>query len=343
MSAGFPPGFGPPAGAPPGFAPAGAPPGYAQQPAQPGGGVDFVLDIPPDPNWQPIEMSDVLDNDGFYQVLITNEKADTDDAGKFRVIMTLEIQDPDAKGKKIARFMQDPRQTKGDTWWQWRMLMRAIWGSIPGGQQGIQYRPGIFKGKIAYVKTQAYIGDRGDQRTGVGSWSTADEWTEAYSRGAHRWPAKVRTAQAPGVGVLPGGSGGLPGAPSTGLPGVAAMPALPGAPLAPGVPAPGAAPMQQAPQNPFAAPPAPVVAAPPAPAPQQNPFGAPPPPPQAPPPAGGFAPPAFAPPAAPGFAPPPPPAPIPFPPQAPGANGIPQPTAAGVAMNFPGTGPQPPR
>ena len=334
MSAGFPPGFGPPAGTPPGFAPAAAPPGYQQQAAP--GAVDFVLDIPPDPNWQPIEMSDVLDHDGFYQVRITNEKASTDDNGKFRVIMTLEIQDPDAKGKKIARFMQDPRQTKGDTWWQWRMLMRSIWGSVPGGQQGIQYRPGIFKDKIAYVKTEAYNDDRGQQRTGVGSWSTQEEWTEAYTRGSHRWPAKVRAAQAPGVGALPGGTGGLPGAPAAGLPGMTAMPALPGAPAptVPGVPAPGAAPMQAAPPAQPAYAPPPAAAAP-------NPFGAPPPaaasPPAAPPAQSGF-----------GFGPPPvaaapaaPSAPIPFPPaQAAPANGVPQPTAAGVAMTFPGTTPQ---
>lgn len=326
MSAGFPPGFGAPPGAPPGFAPA-APPGYQQQPqAQ-----DFVLDIAPDPTWQPMDSSDTLDQDGFYQCRIKSEKVRNDD-GKLQIIFTLEIQDQDARGKTIARFMQDPRQTKGDTWWQWRGLMRSITGSVQGGQQGLQYRPGVFTNQICYVKTGAYNDNKGNMRTGVEAWSTKDEWEEAYKRGGHRWAAKVHVSQAPGVGALPGGSGGLPGAPAAG-----GMPPLPGAPLAPGVPAPGAAPMQSAPTNPFAAPPPAAASAPPAP--QQNPFGAPPAPSVAPPPAQaapgfGFGPPAGAPPPAAAA----PPAPIPFPPP---ANGVPQPTAAGVAMSFPGTQPPP--
>lgn len=310
-------------GFPPGFGAPGAPPGYAA--AQPAG-VDFVLDIPPDPTWQPIDSSDTLDQDGFYCCRIKSEKVRNDD-GKLQIILTLEIQDQDARGKTIARFMNDPRQTKGDTWWQWRGLMRSITGTVQGGQQGLRYQPGAFTNQICYVKTGAYNDSKGAMRTGVETWSTKDEWEEAYKRGGHRWAAKVHVAQAPGVGALPGGTGGLPGAPSAGLPG--AMPPLPGAPATPGVatppgvPAPGAAPMQSAP------PPAPVTA--PA-VPPANPFAA-----AAPPPAPqtgfGFVPPA-GPPAA---APPAPAAPIPFPPP---ANGVPQPTAAGLATSFPGTGPQ---
>ena len=326
-------GFAPPqAGfAPPqqGFAPGAPMPGYQPAAAPPVAGNDFVLVIAPDPTWQPMDTTDTLEKDGFYMGRIVGEKV-RDDGGKLQVIMTLELLDEDVPGKKISRFMQDPRATKGDTWWQWRGLIRSITGTVQHAQQGMTYTPGAFHNQVCYVKTEAYLDKAGQMRTGIAGWSTREEWEEARKMGRHRWPAKPPTPSA-GVGALPGGTPtgfGLPGAPGAALPGA---PSLPGAPV--NVPQPAGAPMQQAPQpmqpqaapaqgNPFAAPP-PAQSMQPAPAAG---WGAPPAPgPAAAPTAWGAPPPAAAAPVANPFAGAPPP-----------ANGVPQPNAAAIAGSFPG-------
>lgn len=299
------PGFSQPGGfAPPQQQPAFAPPQQPAYGAPPTNPETFVLVIPPDPTWQPIDPSDTLENDGYFMARIAGEKVRNDD-GKLQVIITLELLDPDVAGKKISKFMPDPRQTKGDTWWQWRSLMRSIGGSIAHGQQGFNYSPGSFANLNCFVKSGAYSDNKGTMRTGVEAWSTRDEWEEARKVPTrYRWPAKVHAAQSPGVGVLPGGvpaGMALPGAPGASLPG-APMAGLPGAPAA-GVPQPGGSPMQQpAGQNPFAAPPVPPAATPPQQT-AQNPFGGAPPAAQNP----------FAPPT---------------------GNGVPQPNAAGIAGAF---------
>ena len=322
---GFPPGspFGAP---PPGF---GAPPQGGFQPggapAYPQGAVAepaFVLNMPADPNWQPIEGGDTLEKDGFYCGKIISEKVRNND-GKLTVIMTVELQDADAVGKKLSKFMPNPAQSSKDTWWLWRSLVRSIYGTVEAAQSALQYTPGKFTGAYVYFKTEAYADDRGTMRTGIGVWTTRAEWEEAQQPGPggvprNRWPAKINAAQNPGVGALPGGSGGLPGMPGGGLPG-APSGGLPGMPTMPtnvpaGLPMPGTAPMQQAlaigAAPAFVAPPPTVTA----------------PPPQAGfPPGGGFAPPIAAAPV--------PGGPIAFPP--PPQNGVPQPSAAGIAAGFP--------
>lgn len=310
---GFPPGS-PFGAAPPGFAGAPAQPGFGGgAPAYPQGAVAepaFVLNMPADPNWQPIEGGDTLEKDGFYAGKIISEKVRNSD-GKLMVIMTVELADADAVGKKLSKFMPNPAQTSKDTWWLWRSLVRSIYGTVERAQQALQYTPGVFTGAYVYFKTEAYADDRGTLRTGIGAWTTRDEWEEAAKTGRNRWPAKVNAAQNPGVGALPGGTGGLPGMPGGGLPGAPSGGGLPGMPSVPtavpsGLPMPGAAPMQAAAPA-FVAPPTTQTAQ----APVQAGFG-------------------FPPAAA---APPPAAAVAAFPP--PPANGIPQPNAAGIAAGFP--------
>lgn len=322
---GAPPGFVPPQ---PGFQPAGFPAGgspYPQAAPEPA----FVLSIPADPTWQPIEGGDTLEKDGFYAGKIISEKVKNDD-GKLQVIMTVELLDEDAVGKKLSKFMPNSTSTTKDTWFLWRGLMRSIYGTVQQAQQALNYTPGVFTGATVYFKTEAYADTRGTMRTGIGSWSTRDEWEEARKTGRNRWPAKISAAQNPGVGALPGGTGGLPGMPGGGLPGAPSMGGLPGAPgglpgmpnVPTGVPMPGAAPMQPAAPAQQLAPPPAMGPLPGAPA-----FGTAPPPAQ-----GGF-----------GFPPPPAAAPHQAPvgfPAPPAANGIPQPTAAGIAGAFPGTLPR---
>jgi hypothetical protein len=282
---------------------------------QPQAGAGFVLNIPADPTWEPIETTDTLEMDGYYSLRIKSEKARTDGDG---VWITFEILDEDARGKNVSKSMPNSATKTKDTWWLWRSLFRSITGGLDMARSAFQYTPGVLLNQLAYARTGAYADSSGSMRTGVDAFVTKTEYDEAVAHKKHRWPAKVRSgAVGPGaVGALPGG---LPSAfPGMGGPG---LPGAPASPTAGMVPAPAAAnPMQQAPQG-F---PAPAVAAPVA-------------PPQAP--AFTFAPPTAsglpAPAASFAFAPPPvmPVSPVPVTPglPAPPANGAPQP----VATTFP--------
>jgi hypothetical protein len=313
-------------------------PSVGATPQQPAAPVAFNMTIPPDANWEPFESTDTLEMDGFYCCQITKESARTGD--KPGVWFTLVIQDQDAKGKVLNRFLSDSRTTQKDTWHQWRGLLMSIYGTLDYARQGLNYQPGIFTGQYVYVKTGAYLDrESGAMRTGIDAWAKKTEWEAAYKANSHRWkphPKGQAGAGAGGVGMLPGGlpggfpaqAGGLPGAPMTGgLPTGGGLPGAPTVQTAPAMPAttpqPPAAPMQ--PMMPT--PPAPAYA-PPAPPQQMAPTFAPPAP-QTP-----FA----APPGA-----PPPAAPNPFsfqqPPSAFPPNGAatpqPPPTAAGLASTFP--------
>jgi hypothetical protein len=332
-----------------GFPQAGAP---MQMPGAPMAApqVGFVLDIPTDPTWEPFKSTDVLEKDGYYCVRITEEKPRNDPGKSSGIFLTVEVQDQDAQGKLLSRFLPDPRTSKGNVWFLWRGLMHSITGSIDGGRTGFQYTPGKFTNQLAYVKTERNMREQREY-TDIDSWITGPEWQEAVRTGRHRWPAKVTVAGSTGaVGALPGGlpggfPGGLPGSAGPAMPmGGGGLPGMP-APAAPIAPQPMAGPpMQQAPvaqpqaiPTGFAAPPAatapapalafaaaPAFAPPPAAAAPQTPFG--------------FGPPAAAAPAPTGGAP----APAPFAftnfpgqPPAPGINGAPAPTAAGMTAGFP--------
>ena len=275
--------------------PAAAAPGAQPQQQQPAGS-GFVLVIPPDMDWQPIDSTDVLEKDGYYMARIKTEKAQTGEKDNHGVWLTLELGDPDVVGKQLSKFMVDPRATKGDTWWTWRSLLRSITGQIQGGQAGMTYTPGALAGQIVYIRTGAYIDKKGGTATGVDAFITRPEWEEAVTKNTHRWEAKPKSRSEGGgpAGALPGAgsSAAFPGLGSGGLPGLPNNPMNPV--TAPSAPQPAAAaPMAQAAAAPVgfpavAPPVAPVAPA----APQFGGF------PAAPGFGGGFAPPA-APPAAP--------------------------------------------
>jgi len=317
-----------------GFGIPGAPgmmPGAAPAPAAMAPQAGFILDIPPDPTWEPFDTTDVLDKDGIYQCRISKESGRNDANKSQGVFLTLEVQDEDARGKILSRFLPDPRTAKGNVWFLWRGLLRSITGSLDGARQGMRYQPGMFVNQLVYVKTErSYRDER--MSTDIDSWVTQTDWANAVQANKHRWPARqVQQQGAGGVGALPGGlPGGFPGMPGAAPP-VAPMVGmgLPGAPgpAAPVAPQPGAAP--------FAAPPVAPAAVAPAPAPVAAPA----------------APPPVAPPAATAPAPAAPGQPfsfaqfpgMPAPPPVAGTNGAPAPTtAAGIAGSFPGM-PQQPR
>ena len=241
------PGFGIPGGGPMMGAPA---------PMQPQTG--FVLDIPPDPSWEPFDTTDVLDQDGYYQAKITKESGRNDPGKSQGIFLTMEIQDSDARGKILSRFLPDPRTAKGNVWFVWRGLLRSITGTLDGARQGLRYQPGMFTGQLVYIKTER---SQRDNRvsTDIDSWVTGPEWQSAVQSNRHRWAPKPMQAGG-NVGALPGGvPGGFPGLPGAGAPATlqlgAGLPGAPSAALPIAQPGPGPATTPQPGGAPFAAPP----------------------------------------------------------------------------------------
>jgi hypothetical protein len=236
-------------GAFPGMPAAGVPGAQPQQQV-----AGFVLVIPPDPNWQPIDNTDVLEKDGYYVARIKTEKPVAGGDDKPGVWLTLELGDPDVIGKQLSKKMVDPHSTKNDSWWTWRTLMRSVTGTVEGGQAGMTYSPGVLQGKIVYIRTGLYIDNNGTSRTGVDAFITRPEWEEAVKSSKHRWDAKPKVQSGGGAGpagALPGSGGGaFPGLGTGGLPGLPASPANPMAQASAPQPA-AAAPMAQAPTGAF--------------------------------------------------------------------------------------------
>lgn len=222
----------------------------------------FVLSVQADPSWEPMQTTDTLEKDGYYCAQIVAEKLRADPGKKAGVFFSFRIVDDDAAGKVVSKFMPDPRGSTGDTWWLWRSLMRSIYGNTEAGKNAFQYVLGQFQNAYVYIRTGAYH-DNDAVRTGVDALVTQAEWTEAKTAGGlrFRWDAKVKAgaAGAAPVGAIPtglpasfpGSGGGLPGAPSAPVGGAGFPPSS--------VPAPAAAPMQQAAPMAF---PSPVAAAP---------------------------------------------------------------------------------
>lgn len=311
----------------------GYPPGHPGStpggvPGAPGAQATFVLNIPADPTWEPIDASDTLDMDGYYKCRIKSEKLRTEN-GKNQIILTLDILDQDAIGKTLTKFMPDPTQTTKDSWFVWRGLLRSITGNLDAARSGMQYTLGCLIGSFVYARTGAYADNQGTMRTGVENFEILPTYEEAVKSSRHRWPAKIKGGaggQSP-VGALPTG---LPG----GFPGMGVS--LPGSPAGAGpfAPAPAvASPMVQPQQQAFV-PPQQQVAAPvgfPV-APVAPPAGFGPPQPVAPPTPFAFQPGAqavAAPPQSFTLPPPPPPAPAP-------ANGAPMPGNVSPFPAFPG-------
>ncbi len=238
-------------------------PGVPGAQVQQAAGAGFVLMIPADPTWEPFEMTDSLDKDGYYMARIKGEKARTDGDKSPGLFLTLEIMDQDAAGKIVSKFLPDPNRTKGNTWWIWRSLIRSITGSLEVAKQGLNYTPGMFTGQVVAIRTEAYADDN-VTRTGVAAFVLRSEHEEAVAANRHRWDAKVKPAGAGPVGALPGGlpaafpgvgGGGLPGAPSGG-----GVPRPSGAPpIVQGVPQAGAPAQGGQGAASFVAPPPPVT------------------------------------------------------------------------------------
>lgn len=219
---------------------------------------DFVIEIPADATWEPMEMSDVLEKDGVYCGVITGEKVHEKD-GKSSLILTITLSDDDVKGRKVTKFMPDPRANP-KVMFLWRGLARSIAG-IETARQGFSYRPGAFTNQTCYFKVESFQNDSGERSSGVADWKTKDEYDAAVKAGAHRWAAKAPASRPSGA--------------PTGLP--AAFPGMPGAPALSTPPAPPAMQPMAAPAPVAAAalaPPAPTTVAPPAPAAAPAPFGA---------------------------------------------------------------------
>lgn len=240
-----------------------AAPGQApQQPATAGAG--FVLDIPADPTWEPIEQTDLLEKDGYYCAQIKGEKYKADD--KPGVWFSFLLLEQDVHGKVLQKFLPDPNRHQKDMWFLWRGLMRSITGLTQGGQQAMRYAPGAWIGHQVYFRVTRYLDNQGNDRSGVDGFVTKSEWEDAVKANRHRIEPKPRPAGggAATVGALPGGSA-FPGL-GTGLPGSPALPAssagagFPPVGAATSTPQPtGAPPMQGMPtqvQNPAFQPPA---------------------------------------------------------------------------------------
>lgn len=265
-----------------GFAGAPGVPGGGMPGGVPGGGMPggtapmannaFVLDIPPDPSWQPYQAADTLEKDGYYRAVITKESPRASGDKRPGIFLTLEIQDEDARGRVLSTFLQDPRASQKNVWFVWRQVIRSIMGSVESAQQGFRYTPGSFQGRTVYVKTAAYV-DGQEQKTGVDTFITEAEYAEHVRRGSHRWPPNVRSSNA---GLPAGGlPGGVPNFQGQGFPGMTG--GLPGAPMPPtgGAPPMAPQPMAAAPMMapPQAQAPAPTQAPQPPQGPPQQTFG----------------------------------------------------------------------
>lgn len=173
--------------------------------------------IPADPTWEPMEFDDTLAQDGAYAARVTSDKsAAIGTKGGIRV--TLELQDADVAGKRLSKFLQDPREND-KVWFLWRGIMRSITGSTDGARAGFTYQPGTFTGQLVYFKVESYTDNNGERRSGVGQWLTKGEYEEIVAKGKHRWaPAAVSAGgrAAPASGT-PAGSpfGAFPGLPAT--------------------------------------------------------------------------------------------------------------------------------
>lgn len=178
---------------------------FAQQPTAPqaASGGPLVFTVPEDPNWEPIDFDDVLSQNGFYIGRITEEKYQEANS---RVIIRFALQDDDAGGKTVSKFMDlDPKKL-----FLWRQLAMSISGSKDAGKAGFTYTPGQFVGAIAYLKLGSYEDKKsGDLRTGIDAMVTELEYKAAHASGKGRWPAVVSKPSA--VSNPTGMPAGFPG------------------------------------------------------------------------------------------------------------------------------------
>lgn len=231
----------------------------------------FQLAIPEDPTWEPMEFSDVLEQDGAYCAVISGEKVTTIN-DKTGIMFTFKLQDPDVAGRTLSKFLQDPRQNE-KVMFLWRGMMRSLAGSTEGARGGVQYVPGAWTGGVVYFKVESYINDKdGERKSGIGQLLTKSEYDTIVATGKQRWAPQVRGGSRGAAAGTPNGlPTGFPGMPGVVPPPPATQPVVTGGPLggftppvAPAVPAPAgfgfAPPAPAAPVAPPPAPPAPPAA-----------------------------------------------------------------------------------
>lgn len=192
-------------------------------PATQGPTTGFNVQIDADPTWEPMEFSDVLEQDGYYSAVIANEQIREGTAGKAAsLILNLQIQDQDAKGRLLKKFMADPNSSDKDLRWTWRMLILSITGSKDQARSALNYQLGMFRNQTVYFKTEMDVNpSNGRQVTNVASFVTKEEYDQAVRENRHRWKAEAKKAPAGVPGGFPqGGGGGFPfGGADVGAPG----------------------------------------------------------------------------------------------------------------------------
>jgi len=182
----------------------------------------FVVDIDADPTWEPIEQTDFLEMDGFYCAKIIKESPRQDGSKTPGVFLTLQIQDEDTKGKVISKFMTDPKASRNDTRFVWRLLWLSMTGNKDQARSAFRYQPGMITGQTVFVKTVADV-DKNNRRqiTNVDTFVTQAEYEQALKESRHRWKAQPKAATPAGPPPGFGGTGGLPplpGGPSSPTP-----------------------------------------------------------------------------------------------------------------------------
>lgn len=217
-----------------------AAPAAPSAPAPPGNDDSFVL--PEDPNWEPMNQDTVLAQDGYYCGKVISEKRNGDN-----FIITFEIQDADARGSTLSKFLKDPRVSPKIVG-IWRGMLMSMAGKAQARAQ-FGYTLGSLSGQLAYFKTEPY-----EDRTSIGAFVAAEEYNSAVAQGKHRWPRKEKAATGmgvaplglpngtPGFGVVPQPAAGLSGTPTPAAipqpaPAATVFPAGNGPPVAPPAPA----------------------------------------------------------------------------------------------------------
>lgn len=170
---------------------------------------EFSFELPEDPNWEPMEFADVLDKDGIYGGIVVAEKLNND-----TVILTIEIQDDDTKGKRLSKFLKDPRPSDASKFTidAWRSLFASIWGK-PYAKSRITYKYPMFPNAAVFFKVESYTNKNGDRASGVGLFVSQSDWENAHQAGKARWAPKVDDGKKAAPAGLPPAFPALPSAP----------------------------------------------------------------------------------------------------------------------------------
>lgn len=201
-------------------------------------GIDFTMELPADPTWEPMSFADVLEQDGCYSGTVVGEKTVVD-GDKPGVWLTIELADADVRGRRLQKFLPDLQHAPKQAF-NWRGIIMSMHGK-EAARSAFRYQKGVFTGGTVFFKTGAYTNNKtGDVATGIDEWLLKADYEQAVAKNAHRWPRKVEgKSGAPGAFGLPTAPTGLPtgfGAPVP-QPAPAAAPPISGAAAATAQPA----------------------------------------------------------------------------------------------------------